>query len=644
MTPSSFPSSNPTGRLSTPALIVTMFVLAMSACVLALVVWKGYDARRNALAQSETEMRNLAHSLAEHATHSIEAADVVMDDIVAFLRFQPVPDKALFDARLREVADKLNQIKDLAVFDVTGAVKYASLTPLPAVNNADRDYFIYHRDHADRMLRITGPIVSRVSGQPVIAVTRRLETSEGRFAGIVVATIESDYFNQFYKTFALGAGGGITLSGIDGHVVIRWPPAIKGRDLSKSQLFQTLLPSSPVGYNLATSPFDGLPKYYAYERLSHYPLVVTVARTEDSVLSGWHEAVRSDAVVATAMLACVVLLAAGLAVQLRNRERFEMLLRERDARHRLIDANIGDVVVVLDGDGVVTFVSMSVETVLGFRPEEILGRVYLDMVYPDDVPALRTMGKRLLQSPSGLRAEFRMERADGTTVWLEANFRFTRHEGRPDRNIVCTLRDVTRRKEVEDEVEALNSRLAEMARTDGLTGLPNRRSLDGFLGRQFEAHQTLSVLMIDVDDFKGFNDHLGHHAGDDALRQLGRLLAQTAAGVDGFAARYGGEEFTIVLPGTPMAAALAFAAELRVGVRALGIVNPSAERGRLTVSIGIAGKGHDIRDPEMLLRIADKALYEAKRRGRDCNVAAPAFVDDAASLVPDATVRAATRV
>ena len=123
-----------------------------------------------------------------------------------------------------------------------------------------------------------------------------------------------------------------------------------------------------------------------------------------------------------------------LAVQLRNRERFEMLLRERDARHRLIDANIGDVVVVLDCDGVVTFVSMSVEAVLGFKPEEILGRVYLDMVYPDDVPGLRTMGKRLPHSPSGLRAEFRMERADGTIVWLEANFRFTRHDGRPDRN------------------------------------------------------------------------------------------------------------------------------------------------------------------------------------------------------------------
>ncbi|ABD06620.1 diguanylate cyclase with PAS/PAC sensor [Rhodopseudomonas palustris HaA2] len=617
-----------------------MFVLAMSACVLALVVWKGYDARRNALAQSETEMRNLAHSLAEHASHTIQSADVVMDDLVAFIRFQPFPDRARFDARLREVSEKLPQIKELATLDAKGDVDHASVTPPPAINNADRDYFVYHRDHADPKLRITGPIVSRASGQPVIAVTRRLETADGGFAGIVVATIESDYFTEFYKTFDLGAGSGITLSGGDGHILVRWPTA--AGDLSKSRLFERMLPRSPVGYNLAISPFDGLQKYYAYEQLSRYPLVVTVARTEVSVLADWREAVRSDAVVATAALACIVLLAAGLAVQLRNRERFERLLRERDARHRLIDANIGDVVVVLDGRGVVTFVSMSIETVLGFRPEEVLGRVYFDMMHPDDVAGLQAMGKRLPDVPNGLRAEFRMERADGTMVWLEANFRFTRQDGRPGRSIVCTLRDVTRRKEMEDEVEALNSRLAEMARTDALTGLPNRRALDDFIAGEFEASHDLSVLMIDVDDFKGFNDRLGHHAGDDALRQLGRLLAGTAAGAGGFAARYGGEEFTIVLPGTGKAVAIAFAEELQAAIRALGIVNPSAARGRLTVSIGIADKIASICDPATLLRCADIALYEAKRRGRDCSVAAPAFVGDAGSLVPDVATRTGT--
>jgi diguanylate cyclase (GGDEF)-like protein/PAS domain S-box-containing protein len=346
--------------------------------------------------------------------------------------------------------------------------------------------------------------------------------------------------------------------------------------------------------------------------------------------------VRSDIVVATGMLACIVLLAAVLAAQLRNRQTFETLLRERDARHRLIDANIGDVVVLLDGYGVVSFVSKSVEAVLGFTPEELMGRTYLDLLHPDDVVGLRSMGKRLADSRAGLRAEFRMERADGTMVWLEANFRFTRNDGTASRNIVCTLRDVTRRKAMEDEVEALNSRLAELARTDGLTGLPNRRALDDFIARVFDTDKQVSVLMIDVDYFKGYNDRLGHQAGDVGLKLISSLLAREVDRIGGLAARYGGEEFAIILPGANAAAAIALAEAARIKISELGLSNPAAPNGHLTVSIGVASRSATTRDAGTLIRDADIALYEAKHRGRNCSVPASAFVGDAGPLVPDA--------
>jgi diguanylate cyclase (GGDEF)-like protein/PAS domain S-box-containing protein len=634
MTARNSQSSKLVGRLSTPTLIVTMFVLAMSACVLGLMVWKAYDARRIALVQNENETRNLAHSLAEHATHTIQAVGVVMDDIVAFMRFRPSP-MPEFNTRLREIIGNLPQLYEIVVFDERGNARYTSLASMPTFNVADRSYFARHREHDDGKLLITGPIQSRVSGEPVIALTRRLETADRRFAGVVVATIRNDYFTDFYKTFDLGAGGGISLVDDAGKVMIRWPPTEDGRDLSNSQLFRVLLPKNPTGYNLAASPFDGLIKYYAYEQLSRYPLVVIVARTEDTVLAGWRGGLRSDAAVATAMLTCIVLLAAVLAAQLRNRQRFETMLRERDARFRLIDAHIGDVVVLLDGNGVLSFVSMSVAAVLGFRPDQLLGRSCLDMVHPDDAGALRAVSKQLALSPPGLRAEFRMIRADGTLVWLEANFKYAGRDGRSGAHIVCTLRDVTRRKAMEDEVEALNCRLAELARTDGLTGLPNRRSLDGFIARTFDAEPRLAVLMIDVDDFKGFNDHFGHQAGDDALKQIGALLATTVATARGFAARYGGEEFTVVLPDADCAAAIDFAETLQAALRALGIRNPASARGYLTVSIGVAGKDDTIPDATTLLREADIALYEAKRRNRDCIVAAAAFLAEATPLAPD---------
>lgn len=626
--------TNLIGRLTTPVLIVTVFVLALSACVLGLVVWKGYEARQSALAQSETEMRNLAHSLAEHASHTIQTIDVVMDDIVAFMRLQGSPDRQKLDARLREVVDNLDQINDLAIFDTNGNIQYASLPSPPAINNAGRAYFAHHRDNPDKAIQITGPILSRYSGRPIIALTRRIENADGSFGGVVVATIDRDYFTAFYRTLDLGPAGAITLAASDGRIMIRWPLAVEGRDLTNSVLLRELLPRNAKGYNLEKSPFDGIIKYYAYERVQRYPLVVTVARTEESVLARWRKGIRSDAIVATALLACIVLLAAVLAGQLRNRQRFEAILRERDARHRLIDANIADVVVLLDERGVVTFMSESVERVLGFTPDEMVGRPYIDMLHPDDVADLRAMGKRLADSQDGLRAEFRMERADGTLVWLEANFRFTRQNGKPGSQVVCTLRDVTRRKEMEDEVGALNSRLTELASTDALTGLPNRRAHEDFIEAAFETNAELSVLMIDVDYFKGFNDCLGHQAGDQGLKLIGSLLASAVAESGGHAARYGGEEFAIVLPGANADAALQLAHAVRRDVRQLGLVNPASPAGYLTVSIGVAHRTAAMKNPAALLRDADMALYQAKRSGRNRSVAAVVHLDDPAPLVP----------
>jgi len=636
MTPPTLSSPNWIGRLSTPTLIVALFVLALSGCVLGLVVWKGYDSRKIALAQSETEIRNLVHSLAEHAAHSVQGVDVVMDDIVSFLRWRPVPVPA-FNDRLREIVGNLPQLSELAVIDAQGDVRYASVAPLPRFNNADRGYFLHHRDHADRKLLISGPIQSRNSGRWTIALSRRLETSDGGFAGVVVGTIESNYFSDFYKTIDLGPGGSVSLMRNDGRLLTQWPSLQAGRDMSDSVLFRGELRDSPGGYQRITSPFDGLMKYLAYERISRYPLVVTVARTEESVLAGWREAVRSDAVVASGMLTCVALLAAVLAAQLRSRQQVETLLREREARFRLIDAHIGDIVILLDRDRNLDFVSMSIETVLGIKPEHVLGRGYIALLHPEDLDALRHTADLLRASSVNRRVEFRTWRADGTLVWLEAHFRPTGGADADGADVVGALRDVTRRKAMEDEVEALNARLAELARTDGLTGLPNRRSLDGFIVRAFDADRQLAVLMIDVDDFKGFNDHFGHQAGDDALKQLGGLLAKTVAEARGFAARYGGEEFTVVLPDAGRTAATDFAEALQAAVRALGIRNPASARGGLTVSIGVASKDDGTADATSLLREADIALYEAKRSGRDCIVVAPAaaFVADAAPLAPD---------
>lgn len=170
--------------------------------------------------------------------------------------------------------------------------------------------------------------------------------------------------------------------------------------------------------------------------------------------------------------------------------------------------------------------------------------------------------------------------------------------------------------------------LAELAATDSLTGLANRRALDEALQREWARAQrsgkALSLLMIDADHFKAFNDRHGHPIGDEALRRLARVIDASIRRPGDMAARYGGEEFAVVLPETDAQGALNLAQQIRSAMAALAPFN--GDRQPITVSIGAStasppGEG----TLEQLLRSADQALYQAKHDGRDRAVHASAY-------------------
>jgi diguanylate cyclase (GGDEF)-like protein/PAS domain S-box-containing protein len=622
MSVSTVSPSGSLSRLSAPGVIVTVFVLAMSACVLGLVIWKAVDARRTALAQSTVDIRNLAHSLQEHASHTFQAADVAMSGMVDLLKYQsPRPDR--FNKFLATTADSLPQIREIGVLDAQGDWRYSSLPETPSHNNADRPYFIYHREHTDTNLRINDPLWSRLNGRMTIILSRRINNQDGSFNGVLTAAIDSDYFNDFFKSFDLGDQAGISLLRADGIVLAHWPSLEVGKDLSNTPLFKVKLKESSSGYYKVQSPFDGLTKYFGYERSSEYPVIVAVAVPEEKVLAGWYSNLQSDIAVAAVLLCSVILLAALLSTQFRFRLKMENALRERESRYRLLADNIADVVILLDRVGNFMFVSHSVEFVLGLKPQDLLGRSCFELVHPEDVGAVKAASARLTNRTTAQNVVFRTYRDDGTTAWVEINFKLAGRAEDPDEKIeiVGVLRDVTQRKNMQDELTALNSRLAELATTDGLTGLANRRTLDGFLRRAFEQQEPLSVLLIDIDNFKGYNDSMGHQAGDGCLKRVATVIADATINTTALSARYGGEEFAIILPGVSEADAIKVADAVRLRVRALEIANGASARGYLSISVGVASR--NIRTPSeaVLVGEADLALYEAKRRGRDCVVA-----------------------
>jgi diguanylate cyclase (GGDEF)-like protein len=169
------------------------------------------------------------------------------------------------------------------------------------------------------------------------------------------------------------------------------------------------------------------------------------------------------------------------------------------------------------------------------------------------------------------------------------------------------------------------SELRLLARTDGLTGLANRRLLDETLEQEWRrarrTHRTLAILFIDVDRFKAFNDCYGHQAGDDALATVAHSIAMCLRRPADTAARYGGEEFLTVLPETSESDAALLAERIRAAVWDLAIEHAPSTFGRITVSVGIASsEGGEVEHVDQLIRMADEAVYEAKASGRNCIV------------------------
>ncbi|QDW52045.1 MULTISPECIES: GGDEF domain-containing protein [Burkholderia] len=179
------------------------------------------------------------------------------------------------------------------------------------------------------------------------------------------------------------------------------------------------------------------------------------------------------------------------------------------------------------------------------------------------------------------------------------------------------LLDVQLRKRHRAETE-----LQALARTDGLTGLDNRRMLDVTLAREWRraarSQHALSLLFVDVDHFKRYNDTQGHQAGDDALAAVARCIAGCLHRPADYAARYGGEEFVVVLPNVDTNGAVTIAESIRTGILDLGIRHDTGVSGRLTASIGVTTCYPERDDSiQAALKLADDALYRAKESGRN---------------------------
>lgn len=270
----------------------------------------------------------------------------------------------------------------------------------------------------------------------------------------------------------------------------------------------------------------------------------------------------------------------------------------------------GEAIVLLDANLQVIRVNPAFVRITGYRAEHVIGH-RVPLFDRDDADLLDGI-RRQLQETGHWSGTLWGVHADGRKFPLEGSVDLVRAADGEVLQYVAVFRDVTEQKRLED-------RLRELSETDALTGLPNRRCFDETLEREWQhgvrLHQPLSLVMIDIDHFKAFNDLYGHPAGDRVLRQVASALREAVSLHGATVARYGGEEFAVVLPDCDADCAAEVATALRHAVEDMNIIhegNPQASK--LSISLGTA-----TRQPpgdsgfDGLLLSADRALYSRNR-------------------------------
>lgn len=306
-----------------------------------------------------------------------------------------------------------------------------------------------------------------------------------------------------------------------------------------------------------------------------------------------------------------------------EREREAMRQMEKIAAlHALVSENSRDAIILADLDGHRSYVSTAAES-LGWKPEDLLTQGGAEMVHPEDQQRARAIVNELNSGREGAMIECRVQKHGGELIWVEASLRLVRdpETGLPS-GILNVVRDVTERKEAEKKLQEAYNAVEALAITDALTGLANRRRFDQYLAiewrRSMRDRQPLSLLMLDADKFKAYNDTYGHQRGDNCLKQIAEACMDVVSRPGDLVARFGGEEFVVVLPNTESDGALHVANEICEALRSRRLPHSGNQAGIVTISAGCAtlipkfGK----HAPD-LIEMADKALYKAKFNGRN---------------------------
>jgi diguanylate cyclase (GGDEF)-like protein/PAS domain S-box-containing protein len=588
----------------------------------ALHLWRGYQAASHA---AEISTRNYAAVIEARLDATLRRADAVLQELV-----QAVPLAALDQAAVSRYGKQLNaqldartvnfeELNGLRIFDAQGDLLYTSNhASVARFSIADRGHFQQLRDNPQLTRAFSDVMVSRASQRPIMVMAYALRDAQGVFRGVAVTGMELLYFQQLFRSLEIGPGGIVAIRRVgDGRGVVLWPdrPAGINEPLAPTAAtLQAMARGQTQGTVHTRSVFDGVPRIVSFQTLPQYPFYVSVAMARADVLADWRKTVWVVGLSGLLLTGLTIVLLSQLWRAGERELKARAALAASERRTQLLAQvfeHSGESILITDRENRIQEVNPAFTRLTGYSLQDVKGQ------NPRVLASGRTTREEYqamwqsIHQTGTWRGEV-WDRAKNGTVypkWITISVIRDAH-GEVEHHIANFI-EIAERKQSEEKT-------AFLANHDALTGLPNRYNLQArleqILATARREGSRVALLFLDLDRFKSVNDSLGHHAGDELLKEVASRLVNCVRDSD-VVARLGGDEFVVVLADVAPAAVEQIANNILQSLaRTYRIEGRDVEA---SSSIGIAVFPADGDSVSKLMRHADSAMYQAKSAGRN---------------------------
>lgn len=569
-----------------------------------------------------TQARVIAENMETRLTTANLALEGLRDEFARNQRYAVTPE---LRSHFQMLARVMPGIRTLNIIDARGRLVASNRADLLGADLSYRDYFKLVQAHPDPATLYVSRPFQTILGIYAINVTRAIVGPRGEFRGVVTATLDPDYFRSLMDSVLYAPDMWDALAHGDGTLFLMQPEReqLRGMNLAQPGSFFTQHRASGRDISI----LSGMVYSTREQRLMaqrtvnpatlkmDVPLVVAVSRDLDVLYQPWRQNVLLQAFL---LLTVAMVSILGMYAYQRRQQRLERQAaqaREQAERFSLALDRIPTYIYMKDRQRRYVYANKPTLELFGCTAADLVGSPDARFFPPQTAARLQAIDARVLEHGEDTAEEVVVEMADGQRrVYWEIKTPIYEAGDRTRISGLCGIStDITERK-------ALEERFERQAHLDYLTGLNNRRHFMELgeieLARAQRHGHRLSVLMIDIDHFKQFNDTYGHKAGDTVLQKLAAIMRDTLRSVD-VLGRVGGEEFAVLLPETDLAAAQEVAERLRLAVEQAAVVFEAGLPQHFTVSLGVTAQRVQDTNLDILLNSADHALYRAKTGGRN---------------------------